>query len=438
MSCEISISINNVSKKFDIYDRPVDRLKQLLFKKKYYKEFWALSNISLDIYKGETFALIGRNGSGKSTLLQTVVGTLLPSSGSISTKGRLAALLELGSGFNPELTGRENVYINGLLLGLSKKEIADKFDKIASFADIGFHLDQPVKTYSSGMYVRLAFAVQACIEPDVLIVDEALAVGDEKFQRKCFSYIESLRENGSTILVVSHSISTIEKFCQRAALLDHGKLVSVGRAKEVIDDYHAMLYSDMESYISSLNQCSDVNQKTTLTNQNLTKEIHDEKRATCSSKSDFSLTPHFHKKAEICNPSIKNKLNQATEVFRIKDSIRFEFDIRVNEDIKNIQIGLLIRTIEGITAVGTSSAYFGENIKNSKKGNYFHISISTETYLSEGSYFVTLALAEISENGEQTYLDRLPDVFLMKIMDKKTTCSGIAFLPFNFSIEQQK
>lgn len=434
MSSDISISIKNISKKFEIYEKPIDRLKQLFVRKKrYYKEFWALSDISLDVYKGETFALIGRNGSGKSTLLQTIVGTLNPTSGTIHTQGRMAALLELGSGFNPELTGRENVFINGMLLGLSKQEIVEKFDKIVSFADIGFHLDQPVKTYSSGMYVRLAFAVQACIEPDILIVDEALAVGDEKFQRKCFSYIESLRDQGSTILVVSHSISTIEKFCQRAALLDKGKLVSLGKAKEVLDDYHAMLYSDMGNYLSDLNNSKPI--------ANPSPEVSIEINKNSPPSDDFNteaIKPVFEKKAEIRNLLIRNGKEERTEVFWTKDEAHFEFDIHVHLDLPQIQVGFLIRTIEGISAAGTSTAYFEENLKDAKSGDVFHISIRTDLYLCEGSYFVTLALAEISDQGEQTYLDRKPDVFLIKIMDKKTTCSGIALLPFEFRLKKLK
>lgn len=430
MSSEISISIKNVSKKFEIYEKPIDRLKQLFAsKKRYYKEFWALSDISLNVYKGETFALIGRNGSGKSTLLQTIVGTLNPTSGTIKTNGRMAALLELGSGFNPELTGRENVFINGMLLGLSKQEISEKFDKIAAFADIGFHLEQPVKTYSSGMYVRLAFAVQACIEPDILIVDEALAVGDEKFQRKCFSYIESLRDQGSTILVVSHSISTIEKFCQRAALLDKGKLVSIGKAKEVLDDYHTMLYSDMGNYLSDLNNVK----QTISSNPGIFIESADNNH---SSKETTKL--FFGKKAEIRNPLIKNKEEELTEVFWIKEDAKFEFDIHVHNNIQQIQVGFLIRTIEGVSAVGTSTSYFDKNLRDVKQGEIYHVSIGTNLNLCEGSYFVTLALAEISENGEQIYLDRKPDIFLIKMMDKKTTCSGIAFLPFDIRVRKSK
>jgi lipopolysaccharide transport system ATP-binding protein len=222
-------------------------------RRQYFKEFWALRNVSLDVKKGETVGILGRNGSGKSTLLQIIAGTLAPTMGEASVNGKLAALLELGSGFNPEFSGRENVYLNGSILGFSKEQMDERIDEIIAFADIGEHLEQPVKTYSSGMYVRLAFAVQACVQPDVLIVDEALSVGDEKFQRKCFDYIERLRAGGCAILIVTHATSTVEKFCQRAALLHRGELHGLGPAKEVIDQYHALLYSDERTYLRYLN-----------------------------------------------------------------------------------------------------------------------------------------------------------------------------------------
>ena len=243
MFSEKVISVENVSKRFEMYSQPRDRLLQFLSfgRRQYFKEFWALRNVSLDVKRGETVGILGRNGSGKSTLLQIIAGTLAPTSGEASVNGKLAALLELGSGFNPDFTGRENVYLNGSILGFSKDQMDERIDEIIAFADIGEHLEQPVKTYSSGMYVRLAFAVQACVQPDVLIVDEALSVGDEKFQRKCFDYIERLRAGDCAILIVTHATSTVEKFCQRAALLHRGELHGLGPANEAVDQYHALL-----------------------------------------------------------------------------------------------------------------------------------------------------------------------------------------------------
>ena len=235
MSSDIVIRVEGVSKCFEVYDRHGDRVKQLVLPplrrlarrpvRSYYREFWALRDVSFAIRKGETVGIIGANGSGKSTLLQLICETLDPTGGNIETRGRIAALLELGSGFNPEFTGRENVYLNGQILGLKKKEIESRFDEIVEFADIGEHLEQPVKTYSSGMYVRLAFAVQACINPDILIVDEALAVGDIGFQFKCFKRMEALRAGGTTILMVTHSSGAILDHADRCLVLKGGRLI---------------------------------------------------------------------------------------------------------------------------------------------------------------------------------------------------------------------
>ncbi len=251
MSSSAIISLSEISKCYQIYESPRDRLMQMLLRgrKKLYREFWALRGVSFDVAKGEAVGILGRNGSGKSTLLQIIAGTLAPTSGKVEVGGVITALLELGSGFNPDFTGRENVYLNGSILGLSMEDMDEKFDKIASFADIGEFLDQPVKTYSSGMYVRLAFAVQACVDPQVLIVDEALSVGDEKFQRKCFDHIEKLRSDGCSILLVTHATATVEKFCQKAILLHKGAVHGIGPAKDIVDQYHALLYSDDKAYL---------------------------------------------------------------------------------------------------------------------------------------------------------------------------------------------
>ena len=223
-SDDIVLSVRNVSKCFEIYEKPVHRLYQTLCagKKKFYKEFWALKDVSFDVHRGECVGIIGRNGAGKSTLLQIITGTLAPTGGEVNLKGRVAALLELGSGFNPEFTGRENVYMNGAILGLSRREIDERFNDIVAFADIGEFIDQPVKTYSSGMMVRLAFAVQVMVEPDVLIVDEALAVGDAHFQRKCYARMDALVARGTTILLVTHDIETVKQRCSRVVYINNG------------------------------------------------------------------------------------------------------------------------------------------------------------------------------------------------------------------------
>ena len=216
MSSDIAIRVQNITKTYQIYDKPQDRLKQSLWRgrKQFYREFKALDDVSFEVKKGETVGIIGRNGSGKSTLLQIICGTLAPTSGTVEVNGRVAALLELGAGFNPEFTGKENVYMNASILGLSKEEIDAKYDDIVAFADIGDFIEQPVKTYSSGMYVRLAFAVIAHVDADILVIDEALAVGDVFFTQKCMRFIEQYQENGGAILFVSHDMATVTKLCQ--------------------------------------------------------------------------------------------------------------------------------------------------------------------------------------------------------------------------------
>lgn len=250
MCSEFVIKVENLSKCYQIYDQPRDRLKQFLLPrlqrmmwlqpKQYHREFWALKDISFNIKRGEAVGIVGRNGSGKSTLLQLICATLSPTQGTVETHGRIAALLELGSGFNPEFTGRENIYLNGAILGINKEQLDDRFYDIVKFADIGDHLDQPVKTYSSGMFVRLAFAVQMHIEPDILIIDEALSVGDQFFQAKCYAAIRSMMDNGTTVLFVSHSAATVKALCPRALLLSHGELIVDGPASRVLDRYFVL------------------------------------------------------------------------------------------------------------------------------------------------------------------------------------------------------
>ncbi|NEP59503.1 MAG: ABC transporter ATP-binding protein [Symploca sp. SIO2G7] len=244
MADDIVISLKNVSKVFKRYRHPADRLKEIFFPgKSYATKFWALKDISLSIPRGETWGIVGRNGAGKSTLLKIITGTLQPTSGTLQVNGRVSALLELGSGFNPEFTGRQNISFNGRLLGLTPIEIEQRFDHIVAFADIGDFLEQPVKTYSSGMRARLAFAVASSVEPDILIVDEVLAVGDAAFKRKCFSRMETIREKGGTILFVSHSVGSVLELCDYGILVDAGENLLVADAKTVITQYQRLIYA---------------------------------------------------------------------------------------------------------------------------------------------------------------------------------------------------
>lgn len=268
MSDDIAISVRNISKRYLLYDRPQDRLKQSLFwrlGKDYAREFWALRDVSFEVRPGEALGIIGRNGAGKSTLLQIMAGTLASTTGEVQVKvnGRVAALLELGSGFNPQFTGRENVYLNGAILGFSREEMDELFDEIAAFADIGEFIDQPVKLYSSGMFVRLAFAVQACVEPDVLIVDEALSVGDIFFQQKCHARMEELQAGNTAIVLVTHDMGAVQKYCENAILLDQGQPIFQGSSSEAIKRYYTLQKSPDSNLLPAQSSKVDEDKKIT-------------------------------------------------------------------------------------------------------------------------------------------------------------------------------
>lgn len=258
-SDDLAIQIKNVSKCFNIYESPLDRVKHLFMSNTtYHRKFWALNDVSFEVARGKAVGIIGQNGSGKSTLLQIITGVMTPTSGEVVTHGRIAALLELGSGFNPDFTGRENVYLNGRLLGLTTKQIEDKFDYIASFADIGDFLDQPTKTYSSGMMLRLAFAVQVAIETEILIIDEALAVGDARFQLKCFRRLEELKERGTTILFVSHATELVRSFCDYGLVLNKGKTIYWGDAKVATIKYLEVMFPERGKTKEKISQKQEI------------------------------------------------------------------------------------------------------------------------------------------------------------------------------------
>ncbi len=263
MSSDAVIRVQNLNKCYHIYDKPQDRLKQSLWRghKRFFREFWAMKDVSFEVKRGQAVGIIGRNGSGKSTLLQMIAGTLAPTSGSIEVKGRVAALLELGSGFNHDFTGRENVYMNGVILGLSEEEIGRRFDDIVAFADIGDFIDQPIKTYSSGMIMRLAFSVSVNVEPDILIVDEALSVGDAAFQYKCMDCLERLTRSGTTLLFVSHDINAVKAFCDHVVYLAKGEVKAAGSASDMAELYMLDLKDEQKR---ALEQGSAVTRKTAL------------------------------------------------------------------------------------------------------------------------------------------------------------------------------
>ncbi|RBM27792.1 ABC transporter ATP-binding protein [Vibrio tarriae] len=343
-SSNLAIKVDGLGKCFHTYPTSKDRLKQFIIppvkqflgrdNTPYYSEFWALRDISFEIEKGESFGIVGRNGSGKSTLLQIITGTLFPTEGNLAVNGRIAALLELGSGFNPEFTGRENVYLNGMLVGLSKREIDERFDDIAAFADIGVHLEQPVKTYSSGMLVRLAFAVQVQLTPDILIVDEALAVGDALFQKRCYQRMEQLTNDGVTLLFVSHDQETVRTLTKKSILLNSGKIVDYGSSSDVLISYRKLLHKQEQEYY----------QKAVVSLKNSGKKRFDDDNKSFGNGL-----------AEIIKVSIFNIDGDETSVFTPGERIKVRVDCESHADLQNLNIGLRIRNKQGIkvTSWGT-------------------------------------------------------------------------------------
>ena len=349
---DIAISVQGVSKCYQIYDSPRDRLKQFVLprlqrflgwpQKQYFREFWALENINFEVRKGEAVGIVGRNGSGKSTLLQIITGTLTPTAGNVSTNGRIAALLELGSGFNPDFTGRENVYLNGALLGLTSGQIDERFEAIALFADIGEHLEQPVKTYSSGMLVRLAFAVQVQVEPDILIVDEALAVGDALFQKRCFQRIEELISRGTTLLFVSHDQESVRTLTNRALLLKDGKSKAWGLSSEVVLEYRRLLHEDESAYFSSIT--NDIKARTLSESplQYLKKDDNPE-NIRLSEKNSFGTGGIKIKQVEILDSE-----NKSCSIFHVGDPLRIKVSCESNISTDKINVAVRIRNKEGV------------------------------------------------------------------------------------------
>lgn len=330
---DVVIRIDNAGKCYHMYDRPSDRLKQafMRWKRNYYREFWAVRGVSLEVRRGEAVGIVGRNGSGKSTLLQLIAGTLAPTEGSTHVAGRIAALLELGSGFNPEFTGRENVFLNGAILGLSQREIQDRFDAIAGFADIGAFIDQPVKTYSSGMLVRLAFAVQVQVEPDVLIIDEALAVGDALFQKRCFQRLEELRNNGVTLLFVSHNQESVRTLTSRALLLHQGRVRALGASGEVILEYRRLLHEAETTWGA---------------NQTKPRAAAAPAAARQTAQPDPLSFGSFE--AQVDRVRILDESGKSASVFKPGDLIRIRVACTINTDLAHLNIGLRMRNKQGV------------------------------------------------------------------------------------------
>lgn len=389
-----AISIRDVGKCYEIYRKPIDRLKQTLWRgqRRFFTEFWALRNVSLQVKPGEAVGIIGRNGSGKSTLLQIIAGTLRPTAGEVEVRGRVAALLELGSGFNPEFSGRENVFLNGAILGLSADQVTAKFDDIASFADIGEFIERPVKTYSTGMLVRLAFAVHAMLEPDILIVDEALAVGDASFQRRCYRHLESLQARGVSILFVSHSLELVRSICDTALYLEHGAVKASGEAAGVCDAYLTDLLA--EQIGSTVAPVGDT-QAATPVNEN-------EGATLCvfSSQAGGPTTEQGSRAIEVIHAEIRTNQNGGHALYE-GDSIRIRATLRANRAMSSFLFGLLFRDRYGADIFGFSTPSRELGFGVVQPGQEMVVEAVVKCSLRADTYFVTLGLQ--ADGFEEVY-----------------------------------
>ncbi len=424
---DVAISVRSLSKKYQLYETPKHRLKEALhpFKKKYHREFWAVRDVSFEAGHGETVGIIGRNGSGKSTLLQMICGTLTPTHGNVETNGRVAALLELGAGFNRQYTGRENVYMNGAIFGLSRNEMEERYQDIVDFAEIGNFINQPVKTYSSGMYVRLAFACAINVEPEILIIDEALAVGDAKFQRRCFAKLEEFRKSGKTILFVSHAMGTINQICNRAILLEKGQIVEMGEPKEVTNLYQKMLFGEeitlAQKADDKQNGKAKVETQNDKQNQLAKKEELEKKRIKAlalqklkdsKTKENSDEMRYGNKKAEIIDFGIIDKNGEKTSVLETGEEYIIFFRVIMYEDLDDINLGVPIKTVKGIVLFHTTVRTQKIDIPPPKKGDVLDVQVHVTMWLAPGDYFLTFNVGGLNNN---TLYDQQIDALHVKV-----------------------
>ena len=427
MSSEVSISVQNVSKSFLVYDERHHRLLQMLLRgrKQFHREFWALKDVSFEVKKGETVGIVGRNGSGKSTLLQIICGTFSPTGGIIRTEGRIAALLELGSGFDLEFTGRENVYINGMILGLSNEEINARFDDIASFADIGAFIDQPAKTYSSGMLLRLAFAVQAMVDPAILIVDEALAVGDEKFQRKCMARLEKLKNDGTSIIFVSHSGPQVVELCDRALLLDSGIRLMYAQPATVVKAYQKLIYAPadhekllIQEYLDADKAGKDLGSKSK-TQDNGAAPMFEERHF------DPELVPEATTVfptlgAELLAFKIVDEAGNKTNLLHGGRNYQFEVHAKFLEYTEKAYFGIHICNKSGTGITGQRYPEEGKYLGPFQAGQHLKINFGFKMILLEGIYFVG---GGIWSSQAESCLHRIYDAIVFRVISTENSNS---------------
>ncbi len=407
----IAIRVSNLSKCYQIYNQPQDRLKQSIYPrlqrlvgkscKQYFREFWSLKDISFEVKKGETVGIIGRNGAGKSTLLQILCGTLTPTGGEVATNGRVAALLELGSGFNPEFTGRENVYLNASVLGLSKEEIDARFDDIIAFADIGDFLDQPVKTYSSGMYVRLAFSVVVHVDADILIVDEALSVGDMYFQAKCMVKMKKLMGSGATVLFVSHDVGAVKALCSRAVYLEQGKVITVGATDNVVEAYYSAGVRSSQ-IIQLPSEVTVINPQIGFGKVDMAEQI------------EFAARASFHRvqngMASFLSVSLLDQSGRKLDQVDFGQTVILRMAFKCNIDLPSIGLAYHIRDRNGFDVIYSDTAIERCHITALNKDEMVTLDWEFTVYLRHGDYSIAamLSIPQDASIGQVVVCDFAP------------------------------
>lgn len=388
MNSDIAIRVQNITKIYHLYDKPQDRLKEALnpFKKSYHHDFYAMNDVSFEIKKGETVGIIGKNGAGKSTLLKMITGVLTPTSGSIEINGRIASLLELGAGFNPDMTGIENIYLNGTLMGFTKEDMDPKIDAILEFADIGEFIYQPVKMYSSGMFARLAFSVAINIEPEILIVDEVLSVGDMNFQAKSIAKMKSLiKDTNTTVLFVSHDSGAVKSICEKALYINKGKLINYSTSDEIIEEY----FNDMVSEQQVTNVKKD---------NNTDDEIDSSKRELFSKDDDFEKRASFQRiqngKANFVNVYLLNSVGKKTTQFEYGEQATLRMIIKVNTDTPtSLGYGYHVRDSNGVDLVYSDSYIENCTFTDVHANESYIVDWTFELKLSEGNYNIATVLS---------------------------------------------
>ncbi|MCF8002614.1 MAG: ABC transporter ATP-binding protein [Chromatiaceae bacterium] len=424
-----ALEVRNLSKAYRIYAKPRDRLLQMLARDKhrYYQEFWALRGVSFEVRRGETVGIVGRNGSGKSTLLQIICNTLRASGGEVRSQGRIAALLELGAGFSPEFTGRENVYINASILGLSKAEVDARYESIAAFAAIGDFIEQPVKTYSSGMLVRLAFAVAVNVEPQVLVVDEALAVGDELFQRKCFARIDEIKRGGATILFVSHSGPAVVDLCDRALLLDQGELLAAGAPKTILGNYQRLLYAPAEEQ-AALRQAIQAGELAGVAQlgagldgaaagaPTLTQAVDDDGEWFDPHLQPQSTIAYASRGAVISDCRVERLDGRPVNVLLRGRRYRFSYEVWFPQPAARLSFGMLIKSLSGVEIGGaTSSPATQATLDQVAAGTRLRVAFAFDCRLNPGTYYLNAGVLG-EQAGEDGYLHRILDASLFRVL----------------------